>query len=86
MQQKLDKYMSYQHKTREQMLVHMGVDDNALEEILLDEEVVLEEIEEALTTYSQNISESKEKTEIVSQMRKSLFSQYYDFNTGKFGP
>ncbi|MDA9927004.1 hypothetical protein N9D83_06460 [Amylibacter sp.] len=84
MQEKLNKYISYEDESREKMLEHMGVDYDSLLGVLSDEESILEAIEETMTKFSESIAQSEEKTELVTKMRKSFFSKYYNFETYSF--
>lgn len=84
MLEKLEGYLQYENSTREKLLVHIGADYEALEDIAWSEDALLEELEEMLTSYEDAISQSDEKSKMIMEMRQSLFSDIYDFNNKSF--
>ena len=81
---KYNEYISCEDEARQKMLVSVGVDYDVLDEVLSDEEVILEELETALANHDEVIALSKEQSEMIAEMRKSLFSKIYDFEKGEF--
>ena len=81
---KYNEYISCEDEARQKMLVSVGVDYNMLDEVLSDEEVILEELETVLANHDEVIALSKEQSEMIAEMRKSLFSKIYDFEKGEF--
>ena len=81
---KYNEYISCEGEARQKMLVSVGVDYDMLDEVLSDEEVILEELETALANHDEVIALSKEQSEMIAEMRKSLFSKIYDFEKGEF--
>lgn len=84
MLEKLEGYLQYENSTREKLLVHIGADYEALEDIAWSEDALLEELEEMLTSYEDAISQSDEKSKMIMEMRQSLFSDIYDFDNKSF--
>jgi broad-specificity NMP kinase len=81
---KYNEYISCEDEARQKMLVSVGVDYDMLDEVLSDEEVILEELETVLANHDEVIALSKEQSEMIAEMRKSLFSKIYDFEKGEF--
>ena len=81
---KYNEYISCEDEARQKMLVSVGVDYDVLDEVLSDEEVILEGLETALANHDEVIALSKEQSEMIAEMRKSLFSKIYDFEKGEF--
>jgi hypothetical protein len=81
---KLNKYLKYENNFREKLLTRMGADYETLNSVLSDEEKILEEVQDLLVNASEGITANREQFEMIYQMRKSLFGNIYDFETGSF--
>ena len=84
MQDKLDKYISFESNTRDEMLKYIGADYESLEDIVSRDDALLEEIEEIMTNFENASIQSDENSKIIMEMRQSLFSNIYDFNNKSF--
>jgi len=81
---KLNEYLKYENDLREKLLARMGADYETLNSVLSDEERILEDVEDILVNASEGIIKNREQFEMIYQMRKSLFGNIYDFETGSF--
>jgi len=84
MQHKLDKYISFESNTRDEILKYIGADYESLEDIVASEDALLEEIEEIMTNCENASDQSDENSKIIMEMRHSLFSGIYDFEKKQF--
>jgi len=84
MQDKLDKYISFESNTRDEMLKYIGADYESLEDIVSRDDALLEEIEEIMTNCENASIQSDENSKIIMEMRHSLFSGIYDFDKKQF--
>ena len=69
-------------------LVSMKVESHLFSAVQKGTTVFKEEVEgnfyQLFSKFSESIAQSEEKTELVTKMRKSFFSKYYNFDTYSF--